>query len=150
MKTAGVILFAICALILLALGAMFFYLYRVFEKRPEKLGKTIARSVNARHRENVRIYQMSYHGPLKTITVKDQSKMIYLYEAEGKKYRIRYTEYKKLSMVPPVVQVCYLKTAPRIAFVKTETNSCDFDIYSLAFFGLSLLFAILALSLIFI
>ena len=81
--------------------------------------------------------------------IKNWSKSLYEYKVNDKTYKIHYIEYVTARQMPFVVQVIYLKKTPHIAYVKTDTNFHNFEIYSFATLMIAILFALYGISLIF-
>ncbi len=145
-----IIMFSLCFVSLL-ISAFYFWLYRIFEYKHHKIGKANGILKKTKYKKDVHIYgKNSLNGPWKLITIiKNWSKGLYVYKVNDKQYKIRHIEYVKTREMPLVVQVNYLKIFPRIAYIKTDTNFHNFDIYSFVALIFAVLFALWGLDLLF-
>lgn len=117
-------------------------LYRIFEYKPDKLGKVTAVLRKTKHKKGVPVYKRTYtQVPLRVIMIiKNWSKGLYEYTVNDKKYKIHYVDHVTPHQMPLAVQVTYFKKIPKIAYVKTNTNFHHFEIYSFA----ALMFAVVS------
>ena len=146
----GIVLCAV-SVIFLFVSVVFFLLYCIFEYKPDKLGKATATLKYTKHRKDVPVYgRNSTFGPIRVVMIiKNWSKSLYEYKVNDKTHKIHYIEYVTSRQMPFVVQVIYLKKIPRIAYVKTDTNFHNFEIYSFVALMSAILFALCGISLIF-
>lgn len=116
----------------------------IFEHRKDLLGRTGASLRKTDYKKNVPVYGKNHpRGPLRVVMIiKHVSKSVYEYTVNGKKYKIRYTEYVRGREMPYMVTVIYLKRLPKIAYVDTDTNSHHFDIYAIVSFAFAVLFVV--------
>ena len=132
-----------CSAVLLVVAAFLFLIYRIFEYSPEKTSRTLGVLVSAKHKKDVPVYERSGHRAPRRIVmiIKNMTKGRYEYTVDGKSYRVRYTEFVKPRRMPTNVWVVYIKSMPRISYVKADTNFNNFEVYSFA----ALMFAVLGL-----
>ena len=125
-------MFFCIAIFAVLFGCFYLYLYYVFERKKELLGKTLAtrRAVtikkNARFSRGARSYR--------TYTVKDYRRGRYEYSVNGRSYRLRVEAYNNPEKLLPVVPVTYWKRFPKIACAETEMSLCNFAIYAIVCF----------------
>lgn len=150
MLILGAILLSLCGAALVV-SAAFFCLYRTFEHRPEKLGTTTATLRQTRHKKNVPVYERNgFRAPPRVVMIlKNWSKSVYEYTVNNKTRKIHYVDFVKARQMPRTVQVEYLRKFPKIAYVKTDTNSHNFEIYSFVSLLFAVMFALGGLSAIF-
>lgn len=126
------IIFLSASGVLFIISLYYFYLYSVFEHKPDKICKTSGRLIRLKHKKNVPVYgRRRPDGPIRILfIIKDLSRGSYEYTVNNKKYKARYTKHSRANEMPLVADVIYLKNAPRIAYVKTVTDSHTFGFYS--------------------
>ena len=128
-------MFFCIAIFAVLFGCFYLYLYYVFERKKELLGKTLAtrRAVtikkNAQFSRGIRSYR--------TYTVKDYRRGRYEYSVNGRSYRLRVEAYNNPEKLRPVVPVTYWKRFPKIACADTELSLCNFAIYAIVCFAIA-------------
>ena len=129
--------------ILLLLAGVFFWLYRIFAHKPERLDTVPASLVSTKYKKNLPIYEKwKLFGPRRVETViRHYCKGIYEYRVEDKKFRVRHVEFVPPDKMPETVKVTYLKSCPRIACVITLGHDPFFDTYAMV----ALILAVFAL-----
>lgn len=146
----GAILLSLCAAAILA-ATVFFCLYRTFEHRPDKLGTVTATLGQTKHKTDLPVYgKNGFRAPPRVVMIlKNWSKSVYEYTVNDKTRKIHYVDFVSARQMPYKVQVEFLRKFPKIAYVKTDTNSHYFDIYAFVSLLFAVMFALGGVSVIF-
>lgn len=150
MRIFGIVLLSIGAISLIV-SAILYVLYRIFEYKPAMLGSVSATLRSTEYKRDMPVYEKS--GPRAprriVMVIQNWSKGRYEYTVNDKKYKLHYVDFVSPRQMPRIVRVVYLKKFPKIAFVKTDTNSHYFEIYALAALMFAVISAVWGLSVIF-
>ena len=124
MKIAG-ICFLILGGVLLSLSGLYLGAYFIFEKLPQKTGKTLGKLWDRKYKKDVDVWAGlgRLDGPPGVVfTIKHLTKTKYLYVANNKQYLCVFDFWRKPHKVPNDAWVIYLKAFPRISYLKHDEN----------------------------
>ena len=146
----GILLLCISAVFLTA-SAVLYVLYKIFENKPAMLGSVSATLQSAKHKKDIPIYERRMWGAPRRLmmVIKNWTKGRYEYTVNDKKYKLHFFDFVSGRQMPRIVQVIYLNKFPKIAYVKNDTNSHYFEIYSLAALMFATIAAVWGLSVLF-
>ena len=144
------VLFFVIGALSFAVGGVYFYLYRTFEGKSDRIGKSTGLLRRTKYEKDVAVYgRRSFTGPVTVTFLKHRSRSVYEYTVNGKTYWIRYEEYVTSRQMPWCVPVVYLKRFPKIAYVNTEVNSHHFEIYALVASMIAVIWIVCGLAFLF-
>lgn len=143
MKVLGICCISI-GILLIFISLFLFVIYKIFEKG-KGTEKAIATLKTKKNKKNVPVYgKNTPGGPIRIVMIiKNWTKGIYEYTVNNKKYIIHYTDYISPDNISHIVTVIYLKRFPKIAYVKTDADTHNFDVLSIATSLVSIFFIIL-------
>lgn len=148
MQIFGIVLMCLGG-VAFAVACVFFCLWRAFDFGKDRVGTAPGQLRKTKYKKDVPVYEKrSSKGPWRiSMIIKHWSRGTYEYRVGEKTYRVRYLNFVRRREMPYLVTVAYLKSFPRISYVRSETNSHFFELYAL---GALLLAVYLALQGVFI
>ena len=139
MKTVVICFFIIVGVLLLVSGS-YFAAYLIFEKSPNKTGRTLGRLCGSKYKKDVDVWEGlgKYDGPPRVaFTIKHLTKTKYLYSVNNKLYFCVFDFWRKPHKVPNSAWIVYLKAFPQVAYLDSDENyigAFDYVVKAFIFF----------------
>ena len=143
-----VALLAILGISAFIIAGLFFIIYKIFENNNQKyIGKASATLGETKYKKDVTIYGSDLYRRCFPIKLKHYSKSKYNYVVNGKHYKLKYWEASTAKQMPRTLLVVYLKRFPKIAYVKNDISTNNYDIYAITTLMFGVLFIIFGITL---
>ena len=114
--------------VLFLFGALLlFYLQFVFDRRPEKVGKTFGYRRGAKQKDNVILWG---GRTTKSLFIRHLTKASYRYTVNEKEYRIRHEQIGTKKETPRTVPILYWKRFPCFAYISISFSSPMFSLWA--------------------
>ncbi len=143
MKIAG-ICFLILSGVLLLISGLYFGIYLIFEKSPQKTGRTLGKLLDSKYKKDVNVWTGfgKYDGPPRVaFTIKHLTKTKYLYSVNNKHYFCALDFWKKPNKIPNSSWVIYFKAFPYFSYLDNDENcfgAFDFFVKAIIFLGIAI------------